>query len=159
MSWVLGVDGGNTKTLAAVAGADGVTRGIGRAGCSDIYNAATPERGIDEMEAAARQALAAAGVGAEAIGAAAFSLAGADWPEDFALLEPALRDRLGLRRAAARRQRRARRAAHGLARLDRDRGRQRHLQRGRRAQRPTARCSTSASGPTARAGATSGAPA
>jgi N-acetylglucosamine kinase-like BadF-type ATPase len=96
MSWVLGVDGGNTKTLAAVAGADGVTRGMGRAGCSDIYNAATPERGIDEMEAAARQALATAGVPAEAIGAAAFSLAGADWPEDFALLESELRDRLGL---------------------------------------------------------------
>jgi N-acetylglucosamine kinase-like BadF-type ATPase len=96
VSWVLAVDGGNTKTIAAVAGADGVTRGIGRAGCSDIYNAPTPERGIDEIEAAARQALASAGVAAEAIGAAAFSLAGADWPEDFALLEPALRDRLGL---------------------------------------------------------------
>ena len=33
---------------------------------------------------------------ADAIGAAAFSLAGADWPEDFALLERALRERLGL---------------------------------------------------------------
>jgi N-acetylglucosamine kinase-like BadF-type ATPase len=96
MSWVLAVDGGNTKTIAAVAGADGVTRGIGHAGCSDIYNAPTPERGIDEMEAAARQALAAAGVAGDAIGAAAFSLAGADWPEDFALLESGLRDRLGL---------------------------------------------------------------
>ena len=48
------------------------------------------------MEAAARQALAAAGVAADAVGAAAFSLAGADWPEDFALLESGLRDRLGL---------------------------------------------------------------
>jgi N-acetylglucosamine kinase-like BadF-type ATPase len=96
VSWVLAVDGGNTKTIAAVAGVDGVTRGIGHAGCSDIYNAATPERGVDEMEAAARQALATAGAAAEAIGAAAFSLAGADWPEDFALLEAALRDRLGL---------------------------------------------------------------
>jgi N-acetylglucosamine kinase-like BadF-type ATPase len=96
VSWVLAVDGGNTKTIAAVAGRDGVVRGIGHAGCSDIYNAATPERGMDEMEAAARQALAAAGVAADAIGAAAFSLAGADWPEDCALLEPGLRDRLGL---------------------------------------------------------------
>jgi N-acetylglucosamine kinase-like BadF-type ATPase len=96
VSWVLAVDGGNTKTIAAVADADGVTRGIGHAGCSDIYNAETPERGMDEIQDAARQALAAAGVAAEAIGAAAFSLAGADWPEDFALLEPALRDRLGL---------------------------------------------------------------
>jgi N-acetylglucosamine kinase-like BadF-type ATPase len=96
VSWVLAVDGGNTKTIAAVADADGVTRGVGLAGCSDIYNAETPERGMDEMEAAARQALAAAGVAVDAIGAAAFSLAGADWPEDFALLEPGLRDRLGL---------------------------------------------------------------
>jgi N-acetylglucosamine kinase-like BadF-type ATPase len=96
MSWVLGVDGGNTKTLAAVAGADGVTRGMGRAACSDIYNAATPERGMDEIQDAARQALAAAGIAADAIGAAAFSLAGADWPEDFALLEAGLQDRLGL---------------------------------------------------------------
>jgi N-acetylglucosamine kinase-like BadF-type ATPase len=96
VSWVLGVDGGNTKTIAVVADADGVTRGIGQAGCSDIYNAATPERGMDEMEAAARRALGTAGVSADAIGAAAFSVAGADWPEDFALLEPGLRDRLGL---------------------------------------------------------------
>ena len=96
MSWVLAVDGGNTKTLAAVASADGVTRGTGRAGCSDIYNAATPERGMDEIQDAARQALSAAGIGAEAIGAAAFSLAGADWPEDFALLEAGLQDRLAL---------------------------------------------------------------
>jgi N-acetylglucosamine kinase-like BadF-type ATPase len=96
VSWVLALDGGNTKTIAAVADADGVTRGVGHSGCSDIYNAPTPERGIDEMEAAARQALATGGVAAEEIGAAAFSLAGADWPEDFALLEPGLRDRLGL---------------------------------------------------------------
>jgi N-acetylglucosamine kinase-like BadF-type ATPase len=96
VSWVLAVDGGNTKTIAAVAGAGGVTRGAGQSGCSDIYNAATPEQAIDAIEAAARQALATAGVAAEAIGAAAFSLAGADWPEDFALLESALRDRLGL---------------------------------------------------------------
>jgi N-acetylglucosamine kinase-like BadF-type ATPase len=96
MSWVLGVDGGNTKTLAVVADAGGVTRGLGRAGCSDIYNAATPERGIDEIQDAAREALRTAGVTADAIGSAAFSLAGADWPEDFALLEPGLRDRLGL---------------------------------------------------------------
>jgi N-acetylglucosamine kinase-like BadF-type ATPase len=96
VSWVLAVDGGNTKTIAAVADADGVTRGIGHAGTSDIYNAPTPEAGMDEIQDAARQALATAGVTADAIGAAAFSLAGADWPEDFALLEPGLRDRLGL---------------------------------------------------------------
>jgi N-acetylglucosamine kinase-like BadF-type ATPase len=96
VSWVLAVDGGNTKTLAAVADKHGVTRGAGWAGSSDIYNADTPEEAIDAIAAAARQALVAAGVGGEAVDAAAFSLAGADWPEDFTLLERGLRERLAL---------------------------------------------------------------
>jgi N-acetylglucosamine kinase-like BadF-type ATPase len=96
MSWVLAVDGGNTKTLAAVADARGVTQGSGWAGTSDIYNTPTPGEAIDAIATAARQALAAAGVKGDAVGAAAFSLAGADWPEDFVLLEGGLRERLGL---------------------------------------------------------------
>jgi N-acetylglucosamine kinase-like BadF-type ATPase len=96
MSLVLGVDGGNTKTLAAVAGADGRTLGAGKGGISDIYNAPRPDVAIDAIEAAAREALARAGVAPADLGAAVFSLAGADWPEDFTLLEAALRDRLGL---------------------------------------------------------------
>jgi N-acetylglucosamine kinase-like BadF-type ATPase len=96
MSWVLAVDGGNTKTLAAVADARGVTRGTGWAGLADIYNTSTPDEGIDTIAAAARQALAAAGVTGDAVEAAAFSLAGADWPEDFELLERSLRERLAL---------------------------------------------------------------
>ena len=96
MSWVLGVDGGNTKTLAAVADASGRTRGMGRAGCADIYNAATPAEAIEAIAAAVEQARAAAGVDPAAIAGAAFSLAGADWPEDFALLEQSLQERLGL---------------------------------------------------------------
>jgi N-acetylglucosamine kinase-like BadF-type ATPase len=97
MSLVLAVDGGNTKTLAAVAGADGRTLGAGKGGISDIYNAPEPGVAIDAIEAAAREALARAGVAAGDLGAAVFSLAGADWPEDFTLLETALRERLGLR--------------------------------------------------------------
>jgi N-acetylglucosamine kinase-like BadF-type ATPase len=96
VSWVLAVDGGNTKTLAVVADERGVSRGAGRGGCSDVYNAATPEEAIGAIEAAARQALAAAGVEGAGIDAATFSLAGADWPEDFRLLEDALRERLAL---------------------------------------------------------------
>jgi N-acetylglucosamine kinase-like BadF-type ATPase len=96
VSWVLAVDGGNTKTLAAVADARGITAGAGRGGTSDIYNAVTPEVAIDAIEAAARQALTAAGIDGDAIESAAFSLAGADWPEDFTLLEGALQERLGL---------------------------------------------------------------
>ena len=93
----LAVDGGNTKTLAIVAGADGRPLGTGRGGCSDIYNAATPDVALDAIGAAVRAALAEAGVDAAEVASAVFSLAGADWPEDFALLERALPERLGLR--------------------------------------------------------------
>jgi N-acetylglucosamine kinase-like BadF-type ATPase len=96
VSRVLAVDGGNTKTLAVVADEHGTARGTGRGGCSDMYNTETPEEAIDAIEAAARQALESAGIAGAAVDAAAFSLAGADWPEDFRLLEGALRERLGL---------------------------------------------------------------
>jgi N-acetylglucosamine kinase-like BadF-type ATPase len=96
LSFVLGVDGGNTKTLAAVADASGRTCGVGRAGTGDIYNATTPDDAIGAIEAAVGQALAVAGIAADALDAAVFSLAGADWPEDFTLLEAALPERLGL---------------------------------------------------------------
>lgn len=93
---MLAVDGGNTKTLAAVAGPDGRTLGAGKAGMSDIYSTPSPEAAIDTIAAAARDALARAQLAPDAIAAAVFSLAGADWPEDFALLEGALRERLGI---------------------------------------------------------------
>jgi N-acetylglucosamine kinase-like BadF-type ATPase len=96
VSRVLGVDGGNTKTLAVVAGTDGRTLGAGRSGCSDIYSAPTPGDAIDAIVAATAEALAQAGVAGSEIAAATFSLAGADWPEDFALLSRALHERLGL---------------------------------------------------------------
>jgi N-acetylglucosamine kinase-like BadF-type ATPase len=96
VSWALAVDGGNTKTLAAVADERGVTRGTGRGGPSDMYNATSPDAAIEAIAAAARQALDAAGADGDAVGAAAFSLAGADWPEDFTLLERGLRERLAL---------------------------------------------------------------
>ncbi|HEY0416150.1 MAG TPA: BadF/BadG/BcrA/BcrD ATPase family protein [Gaiellaceae bacterium] len=83
---VLGVDGGNTKTIALVAALDGTVVGSGRAGCADIYSWPTPGAGIAEVVAAAEGALAAAGAGRADVRAAVFSLAGADWPEDFALL-------------------------------------------------------------------------
>jgi N-acetylglucosamine kinase-like BadF-type ATPase len=96
VSVVLAVDGGNTKTIAVVADDGGHTLGAGRGGCSDIYNAATPATAIEAIAAAAEQALDGAGANASEIEAATFSLAGADWPEDFTLLEDALCERLGL---------------------------------------------------------------
>ena len=60
MSLVLGIDGGNTKTVALVAHGDGTVVGAGRAGCADIYGADSPEAAIDAIVAAAQGALAEA---------------------------------------------------------------------------------------------------
>jgi len=93
---LLGVDGGNTKTVAVVAARDGTVLGIGSGGQADIHNAPTPDAGLDEVARASAAALAAAGATSLELGAAAFSLAGADWPEDFAIIIRGLRERLAL---------------------------------------------------------------
>jgi N-acetylglucosamine kinase-like BadF-type ATPase len=92
---LLGVDGGNTKTIAVVARHDGTIAGIGTAGCSDIHNA-SPAEGVAEIVRAVTGALAAAGADVGDLDAATFGLAGADWPEDFAFLRGELVARLGL---------------------------------------------------------------
>lgn len=93
---LLGVDGGNTKTLALVARYDGMVVGAGSAGCSDIHNASSPAEAIEEVARAVVGALDGCGASAGDLAAAAFSLAGADWPEDFKLLRRGLSERLGL---------------------------------------------------------------
>lgn len=90
---VLGVDGGNTKTEAVVADEDGSVLGYGRSGCSDIYGAASSEAALEELDRAVNEALAEAGRHAREIAAATFSLAGADWPEDFDFLRREMRER------------------------------------------------------------------
>src|SRR5215212_12223655 len=91
MRLVLGVDGGNTKTLALVARDDGVIVGKGRAGCGDIYGAASPAAAIAEIEHAVEVALTEANIRASELEASVFSLAGADWLEDFRFIENAMR--------------------------------------------------------------------
>ena len=93
---MLAVDGGNTKTIALAVRGDGQVLGQSRGGCSDLYNADSPETALAVLEATAAAALGEAGVGGSEVAAAVFSLAGADWPEDFALLEAELPRRLGL---------------------------------------------------------------
>ena len=92
---LLGVDGGNTKTIAVVARRDGTIASVGAAGCADIHNA-TPDEGVGEVVRAATAALAAAGASAGDLDSATFSLAGADWPEDFVFLRRELETQLGL---------------------------------------------------------------
>ena len=91
---LLGVDGGNTKTVALLAAADGTILGSGRAiGCADIYKVpdAAAMRVVAEAVAAAVDEARTAGAGAagargvepgDGPTASAFSMAGADWPED-----------------------------------------------------------------------------
>jgi N-acetylglucosamine kinase-like BadF-type ATPase len=79
---ILGVDGGNTKTVAIVATSSGHILGAGRAGRSDIYNTPTEEHALQEIALAVEQALRAANASAADLEVGAFSMAGADWPED-----------------------------------------------------------------------------
>ncbi len=84
----LGVDGGMTKTVALVCGADGRISGHARAGSSDVYSATDPALAVGEVARAASAALAAAGGGEPAC--AYYSLSGADWPADIAYYESEL---------------------------------------------------------------------
>jgi len=91
--FVLGVDGGNSKTIALVARCDGTIVGAARGGNTDIYGAGSSEAALMALDSIVHAALQAAGAEIPEIEAAAFSMAGADWPEDMALLEAALASR------------------------------------------------------------------
>jgi len=91
---VLGVDGGNTKTVAVLATTDSEVVGVGHGGCSDIYGAGSVEAGTAVLADAVNAALTAGGVTPAGVAASVFSLAGADWPEDLAVLDAFVR-RLG----------------------------------------------------------------
>lgn len=93
---LLGVDGGNTKTIALLVGGNGAVEGVGAGGCSDIHGATSPEHAVEEIVRAVGAALSAAGASAKDLAAATFSLAGADWPEDFELLQRTIPEQLGL---------------------------------------------------------------
>lgn len=95
---LLAVDGGNSKTLAVVADLDGTILAFARGAGSDIYGRGSVDVALGALAGTVQRALAGAGAGPGDLAAAVFSLAGADWPEDFALLEAQLTARLGLRR-------------------------------------------------------------
>jgi len=93
--FVLGADGGNTKTVVLLARMDGAIIGWGRAGSSDVHDTAGADAAIQELTTAVRAACAMAGCQGSEVESAVFGLAGADWPEDFALLDAAMRGELG----------------------------------------------------------------
>jgi N-acetylglucosamine kinase-like BadF-type ATPase len=90
VTYVLGVDAGNTKTIAFVGHRDGRIAGFGRAGCGDIYGATSPEAAFAAVETAVGDALRMAGAGNDELLAGVFSIAGADWPEDFDFIHAAM---------------------------------------------------------------------
>ena len=79
--WILGVDGGSTKTIALVADDQGRIVGAGRAGNSNWIgpDVETPMQVVID---AVMQALDQAGLTGDDIALGVFGLAGADWPED-----------------------------------------------------------------------------
>lgn len=80
--YFLGVDAGNSKTIALVARSDGHILGWGRGGGGDIYVSETGAlRAVDD---AVGGALGRAGLEPSHLTASCLSLVGADWPEDFA---------------------------------------------------------------------------
>src|SRR5262249_42810520 len=91
MTFVLGLDAGNTKTVALLARLDGTIVGSGRGGCGDIYGAGSPKAAMVSVETAvvgAQHSAAELGesIKSEDLAASCFSMAGADWPEDFEVI-------------------------------------------------------------------------
>jgi N-acetylglucosamine kinase-like BadF-type ATPase len=99
----LGVDAGNSKTLALVCEADGRVVGSGRSGNGDIYGAASERAAVDAVVFAVNEALTSAESAVESVTGGAFRLAGIDWPEDHAYWLDALDERLPALRELARR--------------------------------------------------------
>ncbi len=81
MPFVVGVDGGTTKTIALVADGEGHIVGAARGGGSN-WSGPDVEVPMAVVVATVRQALDKAGVGGQDVAMGAFCLAGADWPED-----------------------------------------------------------------------------
>lgn len=100
MPYVLAVDGGNTKTIAMVATAEGAVLGAAVGDCGDIYNA-TADNGVGDpsvsaltnVERTILAALATAKVEAADLVVSVLNMAGADWPEDIAFWREAMSTR------------------------------------------------------------------
>ncbi|WP_425145065.1 N-acetylglucosamine kinase [Deinococcus sp.] len=86
--FVLGIDAGNTKTIALIADSAGTVLGWGRAGSSNIY--VSQAEALAALETAVAEAGRSAGLNGRALSAVTLSAAGADWPEDFTVLQGAL---------------------------------------------------------------------
>lgn len=86
MRYFLGIDGGASKTHALVVDEKGQALGFGRGGPSN-HQIGGLQPAMNEVKRAAMSALDTAGLSPSAIAVGYFCLAGADLPEDYALLQ------------------------------------------------------------------------
>jgi N-acetylglucosamine kinase-like BadF-type ATPase len=90
MSFVLGVDGGTSKTKALIATLDGTVVGHAKTGGSNVYDG-DPQIGLANAMQAPADALVVARIAAELIETSLFSMSGADWPEDMLMFRASAR--------------------------------------------------------------------
>ena len=90
MTIYLGIDAGNSKTVALACLASGKVVGAARSGRGDIYGVADEAEAVSAVLGAADTALAEAGATRSDVASAAFRLAGIDWPEDWQFWDTAL---------------------------------------------------------------------
>ena len=86
MTYLIGVDGGGTSTVARIADEAGRTLGEGRAGPSNVKSVGV-DAGLDALGAAVDAAWAKAGLSTAPAALACLGLAGFDRPDDKAILE------------------------------------------------------------------------
>jgi len=91
MLYVLGIDGGGTKTIALAADLRGNVLGKGTSGAAN-YQTVGLDTAIAALKEASEGAIAAAGIKTQQIAAACFGLAGVGRETDRALLLPAIEE-------------------------------------------------------------------
>lgn len=88
---IIGIDAGATKTLCALATAEGEVLAVGAGGCGN-FQASGVAGARHEIRASIDAAALAAGVSADAIGTAYYAIAGADREKDFRTIEKFLKE-------------------------------------------------------------------
>lgn len=89
MKYSLGIDGGASKTHALLAASTGQVLGFGRGGPGN-HQTSSLQSALSQIDMAARQAFEQASISPEKVELGCFCLAGADLPEDYALLQQAV---------------------------------------------------------------------
>lgn len=92
--YLLGIDGGGTKTLALLASINGATLGRGQAPSSN-YHKVGKDAALTALDEAIRNAFTDAQLAPQPVAAICLGMSGVDRPEDLAVFQPWLADRHG----------------------------------------------------------------